>query len=255
MPITASQVNELRQKTGISMMQCKKALEEADGNEKKAMDILRKKGADKAAEKADRQMREGIILAKVEGDKAVIVTQYCETDFVAKNEEFRAIAEKAAETALKEGVEAAKTGAEPALKELFIKLGENMSIEVDALEGEGLGEYVHTNSKVGAIVKLNKTDSKKARDVAMHITAMNPEVVSPDDLPEDVVIREREIWTEQLKNEGKPAEIVDRILQGKEKKFREESALLKQAFVKDGDKTVEDYLEDNTVEMFVRKSI
>ncbi len=255
MSITASQVNELRQRTGISMMQCKKALEEANGDEEKAIELLRKKGADKAAEKVDRQMKEGIILSKVEGNKAVIVTQYCETDFVAKNEEFLAIAEKAAETALKDGIEAAKTGAEPVLKDLFTKLGENMSIEVDVLEGEGLGEYVHTNSKVGTIVNLAKSDSEKARDVAMHITAMNPNVVSPDDLPEDVVIKEREIWTEQLKTEGKPAEIMDKILMGKEKKFREESALLKQTFVKDGDKTIEEYLEDNTVETFVRKSI
>ena len=253
--ITASQVNELRQRTGISMMQCKKALEETNGDEGKAIELLRKKGADKAAEKSDRQMREGIILSKVEGNKAVIVTQYCETDFVSKNEEFRAITEKAAETALKDGIEAAKNEAEPALKNLFTKLGENMSIEVDLLEGEGLGEYVHTNSKVGTIVNLTKPDSEKARDVAMHITAMNPNVISPDDLPDDVVIKEREIWRDQLKSEGKPEEILDKIMAGKEKKFREESALLKQKFVKDGDKTIEEYLEDNTVETFVRKSI
>ena len=113
MAITAQQVNSLRQRTGISMMQCKKALEETGGDEEKAIEILRKKGADRAAEKADRQMREGIILAKVEGNKAVIVTQYCETDFVAKNADFHAIAEKAAETGLKEGIEAAKSQAEP----------------------------------------------------------------------------------------------------------------------------------------------
>ena len=255
MPITAQQVNSLRKRTGISMMQCKKALEESSGDEEKAIEILRKKGADRAAEKADRTMKEGIILAKVEGNKAIIVTQYCETDFVAKNKEFRAIAKKAAETALKEGIEAAKSQAEPALKELFTKLGENMSIEVDLLEGEGLGEYVHTNSKVGTIVNLKKPDSKKARDVAMHITAMNPTVVSPEDLPDDVVIKERDIWTEQLKAEGKPEAIVGKILEGKEKKFREESALLKQAFVKEGEKTVEEYLEDNTVETFIRKAI
>jgi len=255
MPITASQVNSLRQRTGISMMQCKKALEEAGGDEEKAIEILRKKGADKAADKADRQMREGIILVKVKDNKAVIVTQYCETDFVAKNGLFRAIAEKAAETALKDGIEAAKSKAEPALKDLFAKLGENMSIEVDVLEGEGLGEYVHTNGKVGTILNLKKPDSEKARDVAMHITAMNPNVVRPEDIPDDVVIKERDIWKHQLEEEGKPAEIMDRILEGKEKKFREESALLKQAFVKDGDKTVEEYLEENTVETFIRKSI
>ena len=252
MPITAQQVNSLRQRTGISMMQCKKALEESGGDEEKAIEILRKKGADRASDKADRQMREGIILSKADGNKAVIVTQYCETDFVSKNEEFRAIAEKAAETGLKEGIEAAKSEAEPALKELFTKLGENMSIEVDVLEGEGLGEYIHTNSKVGTIVNLAKPDSEKARDIAMHITAMNPIVVSPEDIPDDVVIKERDIWTEQLKTEGKPEAIMGKILEGKES---EESALLKQAFVKDGDKTVEEYLEDNTVERFVRKAI
>ncbi len=255
MTITAAQVNELRKKTGISMMQCKKALEEAGGDETKAMEILRKKGAAKAAEKSDRETSEGIVVTKVDGNKAVIVGLYCETDFVAKNEEFVAVANQAAETALASGVDAAKEEAEPALKELFTKLGENMSIEVDVIEGEGLGDYVHTNGKVGAIVGLTGEDADKARDVAMHITAMNPVVVSPDDLPEDVVVKEREIWSEQLKNEGKPAEIVDKIMEGKEKKFREEAALIKQSFVKNGEQTVEQYLEGNTVTSFVRKAV
>jgi elongation factor Ts len=255
MPITAAQVNDLRQRTGISMMACKKALEEAGGNEEKAIDILRKKGAAKAVEKADRKTKEGIIITKVKADKAVIVKFSCETDFVAKNEEFVAIAKKASETALKSGVEAAKKEADPAIKALFAKLGENMGIEVDLIEGEGVGEYVHTNSKVGTIVKLASKDALKARDVAMHITAMNPVVVNPGDLPEDVVVKEREIWTEQLKNEGKPEAMIGKIMIGKEKKFREESALVKQVFVKDGEKTVEQYLEGNSVETFVRKAV
>lgn len=252
--ITAQQVNDLRKRTGISMMSCKKALEEANGDEEKAIEILRKKGAAKAAEKADRETKEGIILSKVHGHKAVIVKLSCETDFVSKNEEFKGIAEQAAMTALASGIEAAKEEAEPKIKELFAKLGENMSIEVDLIEGEGVGEYVHNNAKVGAIVKLSSKDAEKARDVAMHITAMNPMVVSPDQLPEDLVIKEREIWTEQLKAEGKPAEIMDKIMMGKEKKFREESALIKQSFVKDGEKTVEQYLENNSVHSFIRKS-
>lgn len=255
MAITATQVNELRKRTGISMMACKKALEEANGDEEMAIDILRKKGAAKAAEKSDRTTSEGIILTKVDGNKAVIVKLACETDFVAKNEEFVAIANKASATALSGGVEAAKSEAEPAIKELFAKLGENMSIEVDVVEGEGIGEYLHTNGKVGAIVNLASSDAEKSRDIAMHITAMNPVVVSPDDLPEDVVVKEREIWSEQLKNEGKPAEIIDKIMTGKEKKFRAESALVKQSFVKDGEKTVEQYLESNSVTSFVRKSV
>ncbi|MBU0577055.1 translation elongation factor Ts, partial [Patescibacteria group bacterium] len=140
-------------------------------------------------------------------------------------------------------------------KELFTKLGENMSIEIDLIEGEGLAEYVHTNGKVGTIINLKSADAEKARDVAMHITAMNPVVINPEDLPEDVVIKEREIWQEQLKGEGKPEEIIDKILVGKEKKFREESALVKQSFVKDNEKTVEEYLEGNSITTFVRKGI
>ena len=255
MTITASQVVSLRERTGISMMACKRALEEANGDEDKAIDILRKKGAAKAAEKTDRTMKEGIIVTKVKGKKAVIVTETCETDFVSKNEEFRAIAHNAAEKALYDGIDAAKADADIEIKNLFTKLGENMAIEIDLIEGAGLADYVHTNEKVGTILNLKSADAKKARDVAMHITAMNPSVINPDDLPEDVVIKEREIWTEQLKSEKKPAEIIGKILAGKEKKFREESALVKQSFVKDQEKTVEQYLEGNTVTHFVRKSI
>ena len=255
MSITASQVNALRQRTGISMMACKKALEEANGDEEKAIEILRKKGAAKASEKVDRETSEGIIITKVEGNKGVIIQLLCETDFVSKNEEFQAIGNQAVETALRDGADMAKEQAEPSIKELFAKLGENMSIEVDVLEGEGLAAYVHTNNKVGTLISLSQSDTEKARDVAMHITAMNPEVIKPEDLSDDVVVKEREIWQDQLKNEGKPAEIIDKILIGKEKKFRSESALLKQPFVKNGDMTVEEYLSGNTVTDFIRKSI
>ncbi len=255
MSITATQVNELRKRTGISMMQCKKALEEAGGDEEKAIELLRKKGAAKAAEKSDRETTEGVIVTKVHGNRAVIVQLSCETDFVAKNEEFLAIAHKAADTALASGVEAAKAEADPAVKELFTKLGENMLIEVGMVEGEGVGEYVHTNGKVGAIVNLASENAEKARDVAMHITAMNPAVINPAELPEDLVVKEREFWSEQLKAEGKPAEMMDKIMMGKEKKFREEAALIKQSFVKNGEQTVEQYLEGNTVTSFIRKAV
>ncbi len=255
MNITASQVNSLRLRTGVSMMACKKALVEAQGDEEMAIDILRKQGAAKAAAKADRETKEGIILTRVEGDRAVIVKLSCETDFVAKNEEFVAIAKSAVNTALKKGMESAKEEADPMIKELFSKLGENMSIEIDMIEGEGVGEYVHTNGRVGAILRLSSKDGDKARDVAMHITAMNPVVIRPEQLPEDLVIKEREIWTEQLKAEGKPAEMIGKIMMGKEKKFREESALIKQTFVKDGEKTIEQYLESNSVESFTRMAV
>ncbi len=237
------------------MMACKKALEEASGDEEKAIDVLRKKGEAKAATKTGRETKQGLIVTKIDGNKAVIVSQYCETDFVAKNEEFVAIANKAADKTLSDGIDTAKTEADIAIKELFTKLGENMSIEIDLIEGEGLAEYVHTNGKVGTVVNLESADAEKARDLAMHITAMNPIVINPEDLPEDVVIKEREIWTEQLKQEGKPEEIMGKIMEGKERKFRAESALIKQSFVKDQEKTVEEYLEGNSVTTFVRKGI
>ncbi len=254
MAITAAQVNELRKRTGISMMQCKKALVEAEGNEEKAIEILRKKGAAKAASKADRETSEGVVLAKVEGDKAVIVKLSCETDFVAKNEDFLAIANNAMTKALASDEATAKTEAEPAMKELFAKLGENMAITVNVLQG-GIGEYIHTNGKLGAIVALASADEEKARDVAMHITAMSPEVVTPDQISEELVNKEKEIWAAQLAAEGKPAEIMEKIMLGKEKKFREEAALVKQAFVKNGEQTIEQYLGDNKVVNFVRLAV
>lgn len=255
MSITASQVNELRQRTGISMMECKKALEEAKGDETKAIEILRKKGAAKAAEKATRATKEGVVITKIKGNKAAIVKLLCETDFVSRNEDFRKIASDAADIALQKGAEAAQQSQEQPLKDLFTKLRENMSIEVKVMEGKGIGEYIHTNSKVGTLVNLKSPDAAKARDVAMHITAMAPRFVSPEDVADEEVAKEKEIWKHQLKEEGKPEAIFDKILMGKEKKYREENSLVKQSFVKDGEKTIEQYLEGNSVVEFLRMSI
>ncbi len=255
MSITASQVNSLRQRTGVSMMQCKKALEETGGDEEKAIELLRKKGAAKAAEKADRATKEGVVITKIDGNKAAVVKLLCETDFVAKNEEFKKIANDAVDIALKEGADSAKESAEQPIKDLFTKLGENMSIEVKVMEGEGIGDYVHSNCKIGTLVSLQSADTDKAKDIAMQVAAMNPAVINPEDISSDLVDKEKEIWADQLKNEGKPEEIIDKIMMGKERKFREESALMKQSFVKDGDKTVEQYLEGNSVTEFVRMAI
>lgn len=255
MSITATQVNDLRQRTGISMMQCKKALEEAQGNEEKAIEILRKKGAAKAAEKVDRVTKQGVVITKVEGNKATVVKLLCETDFVAKNEEFKAIANNAVEIALKKGAEEAKKSQEQPIKDLFAKLGENMAIDVRVMEGEGIADYIHLNNKLGVLVRLKNKDDEKARDVAMQIAAMNPVVINPEDISSADVEKEKEIWKAQLKNEGKPEQIWDKIMIGKEKKYREESALMKQSFVKNGEQTVEQYLEGNTVVEFIRVGI
>lgn len=253
--ITAQQVNSLRQRTGISMIQCKAALTEANGDEEKAIEILRKKGMAKAAEKVDRAMKQGIVSTKVSGNKAVIVKMTCETDFVAKNEEFKAIAAHAAETALKKGPEKALDEANAAIKELFAKLGENMAIEIKVMEGDGIADYVHTNNKLGVLVNLSKKMEDKARDVAMQIAAMNPFVIRPEEVSGDILAKERDIWRVQLLAEGKPEAILDKIMFGKEKKFREECALLKQSFVKDPEKTVEQFLEGIDVLDFIRLAI
>jgi elongation factor Ts len=255
MAITATQVNELRQRTGVSMMQCKKALEQSQGNEEKAIEILRKQGAAKAAEKADRAMKQGVVVAREKAGKAVLAKLLCETDFVAKNSDFIAFAERAADEALKKGADATVKEMEAPLKELFTKLGENMALEIKILEGKGIGTYIHTNSKIGVLVDLKTPDSEKARDIAMHIAAMGPKHVSPDQVPAAEVDKEKEIWRELLKKEGKPEAMFDKIMFGKEKKFREESALLKQSFVKNGEMTVEQYLGTNTVTQFIRLTI
>lgn len=255
MSITATQVNELRKRTGISMMACKKALTETNGDEDKAIEYLRKRGEAKAAEKSTRDTSEGLVVTKINGNKGVIVKLLCETDFVAKNEEFIAIINNAADTALAESSDVAKAQAEPVIKDLFTKLGENMSIEVETLEGEGINGYIHTNGKVGTLISLQSSDEEKSKDIAMHITAMNPSVVRPEEVSEELVAKEKEIWSVQLKNEGKPEEMIEKIMMGKENKFRAESALLKQSFVKDPSVTVEGYLGDNTVVSFVRMDI
>jgi elongation factor Ts len=255
MSITAQQVNELRQRTGVSMMECKKALTEANGDEEKAIEVLRKRGAAKAVEKADRVTKQGVVITKVQGNKAAVVKLLCETDFVAKNEEFRAIANNAVDIALKKGAEAAKESQEQPIKDLFTKLGENMAIEVKVMEGEGIADYIHSNNKLGVLVRLKDEDNDKARNVAMQIAAMNPTVINPGDVADADVAKEKEIWKAQLATEGKPEQIWDKIMIGKEKKYREESALMKQSFVKNGEMTIEQYLEGNTVVEFMRVAI
>jgi elongation factor Ts len=255
MAITASQVQSLRERTNASMMACKRALEEAQGDEEKAIELLRKRGEAKAAEKAGRETHEGAIVTEIRGNKAAIVKLTCETDFVAKNEEFRATAKKICDIALAKDAAAAVEAAQPLIKELFGKLGENMNVEVEVVEGEGLGDYVHSNSKIGVVVSLKSPDGEKAKDVAMHVAAMSPKVIHPDEITTEMVDKEKEIWRELLKTEGKPEAMHDKIMVGKEKKFREEHALLKQVFVKDGQKTVEEYLSGNSVVTFKRLSI
>lgn len=254
--VSAKSVASLRSRTGVSMMQCKNALEEAGGDEDKAIEILRKSGAAQAAKKAERDQKEGIVFSAQKDGKAGLIILHCETDFVARDENFQKAGKELAELLVHEGMDAVTKKAEEMMPVLVQKLGENISLgNMELTEAAVSGVYVHTNGKIGVIVGLEGGSEELARDAAMHAAAMGPAFVSPDDVPETEVNKEKEIWNDQLSNEGKPAEIVEKIMMGKEKKFREENALLTQDFVKDPGKTVGAHLGDAKVTAYVRMAI
>ncbi|OIO53892.1 translation elongation factor Ts [Candidatus Peregrinibacteria bacterium CG1_02_54_53] len=254
--VSASAVASLRQRTGVSMMECKKALEESQGNEEKAIEILRKRGIAQAAKKSARDQFEGLVFVAQDADKAAIVLLKCETDFVARDDNFRSTGVELVDTFLAKGEEAMKAQAEKTVPELVQKLGENISLEEYRLvSGTTIGTYLHTNSKIGVIISLDGGTADGAKDVAMHAAAMNPTVIRPEEVPAEKIEQEKEIWRAQLKKEGKPEAMFDKIMLGKEKKFREESALTKQPFVKDPTKTVEQYLGEAKVTTYVRLAI
>lgn len=257
MSVSIEQVKELREATGVSMMACKSALEDADGDYDKAVEILRKKGAAKAADRSARTTSHGVVFVKSGGGKVAMVELQCETDFVSLGEDFMGLAELLADKLLK-GEISVEDRDLPEIKDAVLRMGENIKIGNLALvEGENVGDYVHSNNKIGVVVSLKGGNVDLARDIAMHVAATNPAVLSPDEVDEALVEMEKKIWADQLMQEGKPAEIIDKIMAGKEKKFREESALVKQQFVKDPDKTIENLLEQfgANVEKFVRFAV
>lgn len=254
--VSAAAVSALRARTGVSILACKEALEESGGDEEKAIELLRKRGIAQAAKKSDRAQGEGKIFAAEAEGKAAAVLLRCETDFVARADGFSALGQELADTLLKEGEAAAKALADKKVPEAVQALGENVSLgEMHLMNAPVVGVYVHSNGKIAVLVGLSKGSRDMARDVGMHAAAMNPQVVSPDEIPSDLVEKEKEIWREQLKKEGKPEAMFDKIMVGKEKKFREENALLKQMFVKDGQKTVEQYLDGASVSSYARLSV
>jgi elongation factor Ts len=261
--ITAQMVKELRETTGAGMMDCKKALQEADANIEKAIDILREKGLSKAAKKADRVAAEGLVTIEINDDNSVasIVEVNSETDFVAKNEDFKKLVKDAAEMALVTSnteIEAFlnETHAEGiTLKEVLnnriATIGEKLDIRRFAkvtTDGQVAG-YIHGAGKIGVIVEL-ATDSKDAKvltlgkDVAMQVAAMNPKYVSRDEVDADYIAHETEILTQQALNEGKPANIVEKMVKGRLEKELKEVCLLEQTFVKNPDLTVKQLVAD-----------
>lgn len=255
MQVTAQQVKSLRDKTGVSIMAVKNALEEAKGDEDKAIEILRKRGEAKSGEKADREVREGVIAMKIEGKKGVLAMLRCETDFVARNQDFIALAQKIADRYFLEG-EGSKIGSEADGASAVNSLGENIQIGRWAeVEAPIVAGYVHSNRKIAVLIGLDGGSLDQARDVAMHSAAMNPKVKYPEEISDELVVKEKEIWTEQLSKEGKAADKIPMILLGKEKKFREENALATQMFVKDPSKTVGQFLGDAKIIHSVRMAV
>jgi elongation factor Ts len=253
MAITAQMVKELRDRTGVAMMACKKALEEAEGNMDDAIAILRKRGAAKAADKADRSTSEGTVA--ISGRS--IVTLLCETDFVGKNEKFVEFANAIAAKADSESVDAAQAYFDELKTDKIQEIGENIVLDkIAQIEGgDTVAGYIHSNGKIGVVVALNGGTEEHGKDIAMHAAAMDPLVATPEEVSEELIAKEMVIAKAQLEEEGKPANIIDKILDGKTKKFRSERALASQPFVKDPSMTVEQYLGDAKLVSFIRSAI
>ncbi|MEF2229936.1 MAG: translation elongation factor Ts [Pseudodesulfovibrio sp.] len=264
MGITASQVKDLREKTGAGMMDCKKALVESGGDEEKAIMYLREKGLSKAAKKAGRATSEGLVtpFVSADGKTAVIAELLCETDFVAKGDDFQAFATalsgKIADLDVTVGDASALPAAVADVTDLIAKLGENMGVGrfAKVVTDGVLGVYIHSNNKLGVVVELTGTDNAAlAKDIAMHVAAMNPACISPDQLPQDVLDREKALYMKQTMDEGKPEAIAEKIVIGRMNKFYKDVCLIEQAFIKEDKKSVKDILGKARVVSFHRLAL
>jgi elongation factor Ts len=275
MAITAQEVNKLRQMTGAGMMDCKKALTEAEGDFEKAIDILRKKGQKVSASRADRETKEGVVITQVNADGTVgtLLSLTCETDFVAKNEGFVTFANALHKVAVENNVSSKEeilslpfeglTVSEK-IVEMTGKIGEKLEIShYEVIKAETVVSYIHSNGKLGVLVGLVNTSGNNVeeagKDVAMQIAAMNPVAVDKDGVDATTVEREIEVGKDQARQEGKPEEMLEKIALGKLNKFYKENTLLSQAFVKDNGLTIAQYLDTVskglTVSEFKRISI
>jgi elongation factor Ts len=265
--ITAQDINKLRQATGAGMMDCRKALTESNGDFESAIDWLRKKGAKVAALRGDRDAKEGVVIANTTADHKVGIALCisCETDFVSKNDDFVAFATSIADAAVANNVKSAEELNEVSIggqkvadmiNDKLASIGEKIGIsKFERIEADYVASYIHGANRMGVLVGMNKAAEEAGKDVAMQIAAMNPVAVSADAVPADVVERERSIVTEQIaadpKMAGKPAEMIAKIADGKLNAFFKETTLLSQAFVKDGGKTVAEYLKSVDADLVV----
>lgn len=261
MPITAAQVNDLRQRTGAGMMDCKKALEESSGDVQKAIEILRKKGASVAAKRAEKSANEGLIVTKVSENKksASILEINCETDFVAKSQDFVNLAKFVVDAVHKDKPKnvhellSKNSEVQNKLNDVLGKVGEKIEISrFDILEAENglLVDYVHMGSKLGVLIKFDDVKNGQdelfllGKDIAMQVAAMSPISIKREDVPQTTIDKEMEIYKELAKKEGKPEQILEKIALGRLNKFYQENVLLEQAYIKDNSKSVGDLLKE-----------
>jgi elongation factor Ts len=258
--VSASMVKELRERTGLGMMDCKKALVDSEGDMEAAIENLRKSSGMKAAKKAGRIASDGLLSIKVDGATGVIVEVNCETDFAARDENFIAFVKTVTDKVFDLGeTDVEALGLETERENLVQKIGENISIRrAQVFKDEGtVVEYLHTNGRIGVMLSMEGGSEDLGKDVAMHIAAMNPTVVSSEDAPADLVAKEREIYTAQAQDSGKPPEIVEKMIDGRIRKYLAEISLMEQAFVKDSDTKIGALLkkEGAVVNRFVRYEV
>jgi elongation factor Ts len=273
MAITAKMVKELREKTGAGMMDCKKALQETEGNMDKAIDFLREKGIAKAAKKADRIAAEGLTHIEVDNNTAVLLEVNCETDFVTKNDQFKDLLSElgkhiltqqpsSVEEALEQKLNGEGETLETYINTAVSKIGEKITLRRFTIftksDNDVFGAYLHMGGRIGVLTVLEGTDDEQlGKDIAMHVAAVNPRYVSRDAVSEEEVNHEREVLKQQALNEGKPENIVEKMVEGRLGKFFQEICLLEQDFVKDPDQKVKKHVADKgaTVKGFVRYEV
>lgn len=259
MEITAALVKELRERTGIGMMECKKALMATNGDIELAIEELRKKGLAKAASKADREALEGAIKVVIEGNKAFVVSVSCETDFLANSGRYQDMLNDV--VALLKAGKTSEDAKAMIDKDYSLEMGENLQVrDFQVIEGTSVGAYVHSNNKLAAVVVAKaEASEEKLKQVAMHITAANPEFLEASDISAEVIEKEKAIQLEIMKNDpkmaGKPDEVLLKIIDGKMSKFASEISLLEQAFVINPDQKVKDFIGENTLSGFYRFAI
>jgi len=258
MAVTMAEIQHLRKMTGAGMMDCKNALNEANGDFDKAMEIIRKKGQAVAAKREDREASEGCVLAATAGDFAAVVALQCETDFVAKNEEFIALTQQILDAAISHkqllALELPNGTVSQLITDKIGATGEKMQLGFyEHLTAPYVTSYIHMGNKLATIAGFNKAnvDEHVAKDVAMQVAAMNPIAVTPESIPADVKEKELEIAREKAREAGKPENLLDRIAEGALQKFYKESTLLQQEYVKDPKKTIEQFLKENDKELTV----